>query len=292
MNIDDFGMDTITRAGPLQAKRRAVKEGGFGQIMLAARDIVGHPAGIEAAVAAVKGSGLRVTGLQILRDFEGLTAHLHDYKVDMAKSMIEMCNALGCRLLLACSSTSQHAACKLEVVVRDLRKLAMLALPHSIRVAHEGLSRGRHINEYTTAWAAVEAADCPNPGLCVDSYHVFATNTPREPLEGIDPYKVLFVQLADVMWSQVRPPEERMNVARTFRVFPGGGVHNARMVELVRALDRLGYRGDSSFEVFNDGYQQLPLPTVVARAQRAAVWLAEGILRHSTTLPGQMQLRR
>jgi sugar phosphate isomerase/epimerase len=292
MNIDDFGMDTITLAGPLEAKLRAVKEGGFGQIMLAARDIVGHPAGIEAAVAAVKGSGLRVTGFQVLRDFEGLTGHLHDYKVDMAKSMIEMCNALGCRLLLACSSTSQHATGELEMVVRDLRKLAMLALPHRIRVAYEGLSWGRHINEYTTAWAAVEAADCPNLGLCVDSYHVFATNTPLEPLDDIDPDKIFFVQLADFMWSQVRTPEERMNVARTFRVFPGEGVHNAQMVDLVRTLDRVGYRGDYSFEVFNDDYQQLPLPTVVARARRAAVWLAEDILRRSTPLPGQMQLRR
>jgi sugar phosphate isomerase/epimerase len=90
----------------------------------------------------------------------------------------------------------------------------------------------------------------------------------------------------------VRTPEERMNVARTFRVFPGEGVHNAQMVELVRTLDRVGYRGDYSFEVFNDDYQQLPLPTVVARAHRAAVWLAEDILRRSTPLPGQMQLRR
>jgi hypothetical protein len=31
---------------------------------------------------------------------------------------------------------------------------------------------------------------------------------------------------------------------------------------------------------------------VVARAHRAAVWLAEDILRRSTPLPGQMQLRR
>jgi sugar phosphate isomerase/epimerase len=292
VNIDDFGMDTITLAGPLEAKLRAVKAGGFGQIMLAARDIVGHPAGIEAAMAAVKASGLRVTGFQVLRDFEGLTGHLHDYKVDMAKSMIEMCNALGSRLLLACSSTSQHATGEPEAVARDLRKLAMLALPHRIRVAYEGLSWGRHINEYTTAWAAVEAADCPNLGLCVDSYHVLATSTPLEPLDDIDPDKIFFVQLADFMWSQVRTPEERMNVARTFRVFPGEGVHNVQMVELVRKLDGLGYRGDYSFEVFNDDYQQLPLPTVVARARRAAVWLAEDILRRSTPLPGQMQLRR
>jgi sugar phosphate isomerase/epimerase len=292
MNIDDFGMDTITLAGPLEAKLRAVKEGGFGQIMLAARDIVGHPQGLDAAVAAVKASGLRVTGFQVLRDFEGLTGHLHGYKVEQAKSMIEMCRALGSPLLLACSSTSQHATGDLDAIARDLRKLAMLALPHDIKVVFEGLSWGRHINEYTTAWAAVEAADCPNLGLCIDSYHVFATDTPLAPLDDIDPDKIFFVQLADFMWSQVRTPEERRDTARTFRVFPGEGVHNTQMAELVRKLDAMGYRGDYSFEVFNDDYQQLPLPAVAERARKSAVWLAEDILRRSTPLPGQMQLRR
>ena len=76
-NVADFGMDTISLAGPLEAKLAAVKAAGFGQIMLAARDIVGHPEGIEAAVQAVRNSGLRVTGFQVLRDFEGLSGHLH-----------------------------------------------------------------------------------------------------------------------------------------------------------------------------------------------------------------------
>ena len=54
----------------------------------------------------------------------------------------------------------------------------------------------------------------------------------------------------------------------------------------MRALDRLGYRGDYSFEVFNDDYQQLPLPVVAERARRAAVWLAEDVLRRSLPARG------
>lgn len=46
----------------------------------------------------------------ILRDFEGLDAHLHAYKVDIAKSMIEMCAALGCKVLLAsCCALTAHS---------------------------------------------------------------------------------------------------------------------------------------------------------------------------------------
>ena len=89
-NIDDFGMDTISLAGPLEAKLKAIKEAGFTQVMLAARDLVGHQGGWRAAVAAVKASGLRVTGFQVLRDFEGLSGHLHEYKIDIAKAMLEV----------------------------------------------------------------------------------------------------------------------------------------------------------------------------------------------------------
>jgi len=281
MNLDHFGMDSITLAGPLEAKLRAVREAGFSQIMLSARDIVGHPGGEAAAVSAVRDSRLRVTGFQVLRDFEGLSGHLHAYKVDVAKAMLGMCHALGARLLLACSSTSTHATGDPDSLVRDLRKLAMLALPLGVRVAYEALSWGRYINQFPQAWAIVEQADRANLGLAIDSFHILATATDLDPLESVDADKVFLVQLADFMWREVRSPEERIDTARHFRVFPGEGVHSAEVAELVRRLDKRGYRGDYSFEVFNDDYTQLPLPLVAARARRSVKWITGQVSRRN-----------
>ncbi|MBP7565181.1 MAG: sugar phosphate isomerase/epimerase [Burkholderiaceae bacterium] len=292
VHISGFGMDTITLAGPLEAKLAAMKGAGFSQVMLKANDLVGHPQGLDAAVAAVRASGLRGTGFQVLRDFEGLSGHLHSYKIDIAKSMLQMCAALGCKVLLCCSSTSQHATGDMDHIARDLRKLAMLALPLGINIAYEGLSWGRTINEYTTAWDAVARADCPNLGLGLDSYHIFAAGTSLEYIEDIDPAKIFLVQLADFMWQETPTFQDRMTTARTFRVFPGEGVHSDALVDLVQRLDALGYRGDYSFEVFNDDYLNLPLPVVAERARKSAVWLAEGVLRRSTPLPGAMRLKR
>ena len=289
--IQGFGMDTITLAGPLEAKLAAMKAAGFSQVMLKANDINGHPGGIEAAVAAVKASGLRGTGFQVLRDFEGLSGHLHHYKVDIAKAMLEMCAALDCKVLLACSSTSTHASQDLDHLARDLRKLAMLALPLGIRIAYEGLSWGRTVNEFTTAWDVVCRADCPNLGLGLDSFHIFAAKTSLEEIDYLDPSKIFLVQLADFMWQETKTFEERMSTARTFRVFPGEGVHSEQLVELVLKLDHLGYAGDYSFEVFNDDYQQMPLPMVAERGRRSALWLAEDVLRRSVPLPNQMRLK-
>jgi sugar phosphate isomerase/epimerase len=283
--LDGFGMDTITLSGSLEAKLAAMKGAGFMQVMLMARDLVGHPGGVSGAVAAVRASGLRPTGFQVLRDFEGLSGHLHAYKVDIAKSMLEMCAATGSRVLLACSSTSRHASQDPEHLARDLRKLAMLAVPLGIRVAYEGLSWGRTVHEFTTAWDVICRADCPNLGIGLDSFHIFAAKTPLDALLEIDPARIFLVQLSDFMWQETPTFEERMTTARTFRVFPGEGVHSEQLAGLVLQLERIGYRGDYSFEVFNDDYQQLPLEIVAERARRSALWLSEDVLHRAAPLP-------
>ena len=283
--LDGFGMDTITLAGALEAKLAAMKEAGFSQVMLMARDLVGHPGGVAAAVDCVRASGLRPTGFQVLRDFEGLSGHLHGYKVDIAKSMIEMCAATGSKVLLACSSTSQHATDDPAQIARDLQKLAMLALPFGIRIAYEALSWGRSVNEFMHAWDRVSRADCPNLGIGLDSFHIFAAKSALDALDDLDPEKIFLVQLSDFMWQETPSFQDRMTTARTFRVFPGEGVHSEQLAELVLRLERTGYRGDYSFEVFNDDYQQLPLDVVAARARRSALWLHEDVLHRPVPLP-------
>lgn len=287
--LDGYGMDTITMAGSLEAKLDAMKSVGFSQVMLMARDLVGHPGGVKAAVKAVQNSGLRPTGFQVLRDFEGLSGHLHSYKVDIAKSMLEMCAATGSKVLLACSSTSRHATDDLDLIAKDLKKLAMMAIPLGIKVAYEGLSWGRTINEFTSSWDVVCRADCPNLGIGIDSFHIFAAKTPLDAIEDIDPDRIYLAQLSDFMWHETPSFEERMTTARTFRVFPGEGVHSEQLADLVLRLERIGYRGDYSFEVFNDDYQQLPLETVAERARKSATWLHQDVLHRSAPLPAWTQ---
>ncbi len=281
MNLDHFGPDTITFAGSLEAKLQAARAAGFRQIMLSAGDIVGHPDGEQVAIEAVRASGLRVTGLQVLRDFEGLSGHLHASKVGVAKAMLQMCHALGSRVVLACSSVSTHAVGDTESLARDLSKLAMLAVPLRIRIAYEALSWGRYVNEFTRAWEIVQAADRANLGLALDSFHIFASGTDLGALQEIDPAKVFLVQLSDFMWQETPSPADRLDTARHFRVFPGEGVHSVQVAGFVRDLDEMGYRGDYSFEVFNDDYKQLPLSIVAERARQSVKWLTDFVSRRS-----------
>jgi sugar phosphate isomerase/epimerase len=83
------------------------------------------------------------------------------------------------------------------------------------------------------------------------------------------------------MWQEVPSFEERIDTARHFRVFPGEGVHGVQVAALVRRLDQMGYRGDYSFEVFNDDYLQLPLAVVAERARQSVRWLTGLVPRRS-----------
>ena len=123
MNFNDFGIDSASLAGSLENRLVAARQAGFTQVMIAATDIVGHPVSTAAAIKAIRESGMRITGLEALRDFEGLTGKMHDYKIDVAKSMLNLCSQIGGRLLLVEASASVHADVDPEKIARDLRKM-------------------------------------------------------------------------------------------------------------------------------------------------------------------------
>jgi sugar phosphate isomerase/epimerase len=286
MNLSNFGMDTVTLAGSLEMKLAASKAVGFSQIMLWARDLTGYPGGLDAAVRLVRASGLRVTGIQVMRDYEGLDGALHEYKLDIAKQMLLVCRAVGAPLLMVCSSTSSHASGELALIARHLAKLATLAVPLGVRIGYEALSWGRHVHAYEQSWEVVDMADHANAGVVLDSFHMLANQAALEGLEEIPSEKIALVQLSDFMWRDIRSAEERLETAGHLRVFPGEGSHSAELSVMLRRLDRNGYRGDYSLEVVNDDYLQLSPDIVCGRALAAAKWITDQVLRRSLQVRG------
>ncbi|MEN3274375.1 MAG: 2-keto-myo-inositol isomerase [Massilia sp.] len=281
MNLSNFGMDSVTLAGSLESKLAACRAAGFSQIMLWARDLVEHPGGTEEAVRMVRRSGLRVTGIQVMRDYEGLEGALHEYKLDIARHLLRVCKAVGARLLIVCSSTSSHASGERELIARDLAKLANSAVPLGVRIGYEALSWGRHVHTYEDAWEVVDMAAHANLGVVLDSFHILADGSELEGLEDIPSEKIALVQLSDFMWRDLGSTEERIETAGHLRVFPGEGSHSVELSSMLRRLDRAGYRGAYSLEVVNDDYLQLSPDIVCARALLAAKWITDRVLRHS-----------
>jgi sugar phosphate isomerase/epimerase len=291
MIFHDFGMDTASLAGSLETKLAAVREAGFSQVMITAADVVGHPGGNAAGVRAVRGSGLEVTGLEALRDFEGLDGQLCAYKVDVAKSMLEICASLGGRLLLVEASTSRHASSDPEVIAGDLGRLAVMAVPLGIRIAYKSLPWSRTARDFREAADIVMRVASPNVGVAVDAFDVLASGVPQDDLDVLDPGQTFLVQISDYMWQEVRTAEEQAATATHFRVFPGDGAHSDALAQFVSRLDAIGYYGNYSFDVYNDDYLQMPPEVVAGRARRAAIWLAETVLRRALPVPNVERLR-
>ena len=199
--------------------------------------------------------------------------------------MLEVCGRLGGRLLLVEASTSTHADADAEAIVRDLRMLAILAIPMGIRIAFKGVSWSRTVRDFAAAGELVFRANCPNLGLAIDAFDVLAARIPLDELDAIDPEQIFLVQLSDYMWQEIRSAEEQAATATHFRVFPGEGAHSDGLADFVSKLDAIGYCGDYSFDVYNDDYLQMPPETVAHRARRAAEWLGETVLRRALPVP-------
>ena len=271
MDLTRFAIDTVTLAGPLEDKLRVIRDAGFGGVEIWAKDLVTHPRGVPGAVEAIRASGLRVTSFQLLKDYEGLDAHLHEYKIDIAESLLDLMDAVGAKLLVVASSTSAYASGDMDKVVADLRALAAIAARRHVRIAFGAPAWAKWINEYPLVWDAVRRADCANLGVLINAFHLLARRTPLDEIDSIPGERIYLVQLADYLGEL----EDITETADHRRAFPHESAHRDLIGALVRKIHRAGYRGDYVFEVFNDEYLHLAPESIVARAKRAAQWLVD-----------------
>lgn len=277
IDLSRFGFNTVTMGGTLEHKLDCMKAAGFHGVELWARDLIAHPQGVDAAAQAVKASGLRVTDFQPLRDFECAPDAMRAHRLDMAREQLRQMTLVGADLLLVCSTTSPLAINDPDRAAGDLRALATLAAPLGIRICYEALSWGRHVNRWHQAWDIVRRCDHAGVGLNLDSFHmaVHGDDSPETlaRLAEVPAEKIFLVQLADYFFEYSDRQADIIELARHQRLFPGEGLHDVR--PLVQLLESRGYRGDYTFEVFNDDYVNSDPMVVAQRGMQAARWLGD-----------------
>ena len=266
--------------GTLEHKLDCMRAAGFSGVELWARDLIAHPGGVEAAATVVAASGLRVTDFQPLRDFECAPDAMRAHRLEMAREQLRQMALVGADLLLVCSTTSPLAIDDPGRAAEDLRTLATLATPLGIRICYEALSWGRHVNRWHQAWEIVRLCNRSNVGLNLDSFHmsVRGDDTPETlaRLADVPVEKIFLVQLADYFFEYSDRQADIIELARHQRLFPGEGLHDVR--PLVQALEDRGYRGDYTFEVFNDDYVNSDPMVVARRGMQAARRLSDHVI--------------
>jgi len=291
VTLNGFALDAASLAGPLEARLDAIRAGGFEQVVLDTDDVAGHAGGVAGAVAALRATGLVPAAFGTLCDFEGLSGPPHLHKVDVAKTMIETCAELGATVLLVSASTSAHGSTERASQGRSLAQLATLAVPYGVRIAYQAVPWARDVRDHVQASEVADEVACANFGLALDASQTMIAQRPFEDLELLDPRRIHFVQLADLMSPVPSDDEGRRDAVERHGVLPGEGMNSDELARLVVALDGLGYRGVYSLCARHDDFRRVPREAVVGRARRSALWLNEDVLRRLIPLPHEVTQR-
>lgn len=282
MNRDSFGIDLACLAGSLEERLAAAHEAGFTQITLWARDLANHSAGYRAAIRCVRDSDLQVTGLQLMRNYEGLDGAPHVHRTDVAKALLEVCVEVGAPLLLVQAAAAAEPASNPVRAADDLRRLANLAVPAGVRIGFKAVPWSHTARTVTQAWDLVGRVGHANLGLVLDAFHCITTGMAPEALNDIPPAKILLVQLADLGVAAPRGPDRQ--TGEPVRVFPGDGTRHDPLAALLRHLGWLGYEGAYSLAACNEDYRTLPAKVVAGFAARSVDWVNAQVLRRRLPL--------
>ncbi len=244
-----IGATTSTFAGTLATKLKAIAAAGFVATEFWPKDLFEHPDGPTTAIELLRETNLKVSVYQALRNYEGAPPAEREQKLGIAEQMMDQMALIGCDTLSLPSSSSIECSGDPDRIAADLNKLGDLARSRGMRVAFEPICWGRHIRDYRDGWAAVRRTNHPAIGLMLDSFHVFLLGSPMAEIADIPADRIFLVELADFAPSAL----DGIEISRHYRLFPGEG--HSPMGDFLRQVEKAGYRGCLSLEVFNAFYR-------------------------------------
>jgi len=262
---------TATFGGTLEQRIAAIRDAGFAATELWPRDLFESFTDADTAVRLLRDSGLRVSCLQGLRDFEAMPPPVRDRKLQLADHLMDQMQMVGTDLLVLCSNTSADCSRDWSRAVDDLRALGELARARKVRVGYEPLCYAPWIADYRVAWDLVRQADHDHIGLVLDSAHLFLLELPPEPISNIPGEKIFLIEFADLPTANL-PIRE---LVRYYRLFPGEGTRP--MAAFTRHVLQTGYAGYYSVEIFSSRYEAMPPAEAAQRAFDATTRLFQAL---------------
>lgn len=141
-------------------------------------------------------------------------------------------------------------------------QLCARAADHGLLVALEFIPQLTVLKDLKTANAIVTAANSPNGGVQLDSWHLYQSGGSPDDVRTLTPGVVVAVQLND------GPPPPRISDASTFeRSLPGEGSFD--LTGLLGGLAYIGFDGPIGAEIIHPDLQALPLQQAADASYRA-----------------------
>lgn len=186
---------------------------------------------------------------------------------DECEKLSAISSAIGCPYVLSVpGSLRQGPKTDEETIaesVRVLNELADIAEPHRIKIGFEFLGEaGNSVTTLDLGSKIVDLVGRESVGNVIDTYHFYAGSSSWEALENLDPQKLFIFHIN----GAEDLPKDQLNDSK--RLYPGEGVLPiARMKE---TLDKIGYDGPASVEIFRPEYWERNPFVVAAEAKQAA----------------------
>ena len=274
---------TVCLSGTLEDKLHAAASAGFDEVELFEPDLIASALAPEDVRDLAHELGLGIGLYQPFRDFEAVPEPALHENLRRAERKFAVMERLGVETMLVCSNVSEAAIDDDALAAAQLRGLAERAAEHGVRIAYEALAWGRHVRDYDHAWRIVEAADHPDLGTCLDSFHILSRGADPSGIRDIPGDKIFYLQLADAPYLVM----DVLQWSRHYRCFPGqGGFDLASFLQHVLAT---GYAGPLSLEVFNDVFRQADPDRTAVDAMRSLIILEEAA--GTCALPAASELR-
>lgn len=185
--------------------------------------------------------------------------------------VIETAARVGARSVTAVEMS--RVAVDPDAAAEAFAAMCDFAAPHGIKVHIEFLPTGG-IPDLASAWRIVKAADRPNGGLTVDSWHLFRSGSTLDQLAAIPGERIHTVQIND---APETPQADLWQELMTGRLLPGQGSFD--LTGLIRTLDAIGSTAPIAVEVFSTALATQP----TAEAMRALAQAGAAIIRQART---------
>jgi sugar phosphate isomerase/epimerase len=259
LNFDDFS-----------ASLRAVRAAGFGKI--------------EFLLPQVKGelkAGRSICDVRALLDDHGLAciggfeAHLECFGENTAANHqlhvenAELLAALGGTNLVVGTDGPKGPASldSLQIITRTVRSVADRIKPYAVNLLIE-FNWSPVVKSLRTAAEIARLSGAANAGVLFDPAHYHCTPTKFDQLNAANVAAIRHVHVDDM-----RDKPGELSHCNDDRVLPGEGILDLRGI--FGQLEKLGYAGDFSIEMFDPALRKLPPLEAASRMYRSLVPLCD-----------------
>lgn len=189
------------------------------------------------------------------------------------KRLCEISAAIGCPYVLSVPGALRQGPKTEDEIIAEsvgvLSELADIAESYGIKIGFEFLGEaGNSVTTLDLGSRIVDLVGRESVGNVIDTYHFYAGSSSFDALENLDPAKLFIFHVNDAE----NLPKEQLNDSK--RLYPGEGV--LPIAEMKAILDKIGYEGPASVEIFRPEYWEQD-PFEVAKKAKAAAEQALGL---------------